>query len=231
LFRRLSVVCFAAALVGGCGGDAGDESSTELPATSLPGVYSGVFPCETCPGIPTTLWLRSDQRFFLKQEYTATEEHQAMNAYSLGRWSWQAEQQELVLSGAGPERRFTRPDANALVMQTYSALEHRLDRNVGSASFDESILMRGTMRPAGDGMVFSECLTGLAAPVRKGGDYRRFTHQYRSTAARGKPVFVELEGRFSWAADGAPQSVRIERFVTIKADATCRAAASPATSP
>jgi hypothetical protein len=32
---------------------------------------------------------------------------------------------------------------------------------------------------------------------------------------------VELEGRFTWAADGTPASVYIERFVTIRDEGGC----------
>jgi hypothetical protein len=37
---------------------------------------------------------------------------------------------------------------------------------------------------------------------------------------------VELEGRFTWAADGAPASLRMERFVTIRTEGGCSDVAS-----
>ena len=81
--------------------------------------------------------------------------------------------------------------------------------------------LSGTTQILGDAVVFKECLTGLEAPVSKGGDFQRFRHQVRSAGQSGEPVYVEFEGRFAWANYGAPQSIRIERFVTVRADAGC----------
>jgi NlpE C-terminal OB domain len=79
----------------------------------------------------------------------------------------------------------------------------------------------GTMQILGNDAAFTECLTGLEAPVDKGGDFPRFWRQVRSVGRLSEPVYVELEGRFTWAEDGAPRSMRIERFVTIRANAGC----------
>jgi hypothetical protein len=68
----------------------------------LPGTYAGVFPCEGCPGIASTLWLRSDGRFFFRQRYPADNAREAMDAYSLGRWSSIADDRAIELRGAGP---------------------------------------------------------------------------------------------------------------------------------
>jgi hypothetical protein len=76
-------------------------------------------------------------------------------------------------------------------------------------------------RRQGDTYVFKECLTGFELPLETAGDYTRFQHQYRSVVPRGEPAPVELDGRFTWAADGAPASVHIERFVTIRDDGGC----------
>jgi hypothetical protein len=221
LSRHLCLFFVLAAAIGGCGKESENAPPTDIPVASLAGVYAGTFPCEGCPGIPATLWLRTDSTFFFKQAYPKTEERDAMDVYGLGRWSWQAGEQVLVLRGAGPARVFTRADAGELLMQTHTGLEHRLHWNPVQTRFTDSIAMRGIMRPGGEGMWFSECLTGLEAPVQTGGDYRRFVHQYRSTASRGKPAFVELDGRFNWSDNASPQSFRIDRFITIKPDGAC----------
>jgi len=208
-------------LVGGCSEDRDQDSPAELPKASLPGVYTGVFPCEGCDGIASTLWLRSDGRFFFRQRYPADEAREAMDAYSLGRWSSIADERTIELRGAGPRRSFMRVDRDTLVMRTDSDLEHRLTRDPAMTDFSATIRMEGVMRMRGDSASFTECLTGFVAPVSKGGDFARFRHQYRSADRRSETIFVELEGRFYWSGDGSVKSLTIERFITVKANGAC----------
>ena len=84
-----------------------------------------------------------------------------------------------------------------------------------------TIRMAGMMRMRGGSAAFTECLTGLVAPVSKGGDFARFRHQYRSVGGQGKPAFVELEGRYTWSNDGTVKSLIIERFITVKTSEAC----------
>lgn len=208
------------ALIGGCGAEQEEESVGSLPVSSLPGVYAGSFPCDGCPGIRTTLWLRSDGRFFITQRYPAVEGRKATDTHNLGRWQWIESEKALALDGAGPTRTFSRPDADTLVMRTHSDLEHRLSRESTSRDFSSTIRMAGMMNPGGGGASFSECLTGLVMPVEKNREYTRFRHQYRRLGARGRPSHVVLEGRLQWSG-GDAKSMTIERFITIKPDADC----------
>ncbi|MDH3578579.1 MAG: copper resistance protein NlpE N-terminal domain-containing protein [Gammaproteobacteria bacterium] len=208
-------------LVGGCSDDGDSDSPEELPKASLPGVYAGVFPCEGCPGITSTLWLRSDGRFFFRQQYPEDNVREAMDAYSIGRWSSIDDDRGIELSGSGPRRTFMRLDRDTLVMRTHSDLEHRLTRDSTTADLSATIRMEGTMRTLGDSVSFTECLTGFVAPVSRGGDFARFRHQYRSADRRSEPTYVELEGRFSWSGDGSLKSLIIERFITVKANGAC----------
>lgn len=216
-----SLIFLIIVLIGGCTEDQDLERPDEIPLASLPGVYSGVFPCADCPGIRTTLWIRGDGRFFIEQEYPESDGREEMVAYNLGRWSWFADDQVLVLQGAGPSRTFTRPDADVLIMRTESDLEHRLNRDPAAPDFSAAIRMSGMMQLIADGAFFTECLTGLVVPVSRRGDYSRFVHQYRSVAGRGEQTYVELDGRFSWSGDGALRSLTIVRFVTIRSGASC----------
>lgn len=208
-------------LAGGCGEDRVETGPKTLPDAPEPGVYAGVFPCDGCPGIATTLWLRADGRFFFRQHYPADDIREATDAYSLGRWSSLVDEPAIELRGKGPVRTLVRVDADTLVMRTDSDLPHRLSRDPTTTDFTETIRMTGTMRMRGDAVSFAECLTGLVAPVSRNGDFARFRHQYRSLVASGEPAFVELDGRFSWSADHALASLLIERFITIKAGGTC----------
>lgn len=208
-------------LVVGCS-DSGDSGPLEeIPRASLPGVYTGMFPCEGCSGLTSTLWLRSDGRFFFRQRYPEDIAREAMDAYSLGRWNWIDDDRAIELSGSGPKRTFMRLDRDTLVMRTNSDLEYLMTRDSTMADMSATIRMEGTMRTRGNSVSFTECLTGFVAPVSRGGDFARFRHQYRSAGRPSEPTYVELDGRFSWSDDGSLKSLTIERFITVKADGAC----------
>lgn len=212
---------FLLVLLSGCGGDRSDDTAGDSTDDSLAGVYAGVFPCDGCPGIQATLWLRPDGRFFFGQQYAASEDRAAVDAYSLGRWASSADTGSVELMGEGPRRKFSRPDRDTLIMQTVSHLEHRLTRDANAAEFSATIGMAGMMRLRADGASFTECLTGLVAPVTKSGDFARLQHQFRSAVRRGEPALVELEGRFTWSRDGGVNSLTIERLLSIRTGESC----------
>ncbi|MGI9236410.1 MAG: copper resistance protein NlpE N-terminal domain-containing protein [Woeseiaceae bacterium] len=220
-FLNRLILLLVTLLIVSCGDDREIEPSVVLPDATLPGVYSGVFPCEGCPGIATTVWLRADKRFFFRQQYPADSTREAVDAYSLGRWSTIGEDRAIELAGSGPTRTFMRSDRDTLVMRTDSELEYRLVRDPVSSRFSAIIRMAGIMRMHGRTATFTECWTDFALPVSRGGDYARFRHQYRSAGGRSKPVYVELDGRISWSDDGTPKSLTIERFMTVRGNKTC----------
>ena len=206
-------------LVGACGDDR--TVPADQSESTLPGVYAGTFPCQNCPGIRATLWLRPDGRYFLRQRYLEDAESDAMTSYSLGRWRWIPDDTVLELQGAGPGRTFTYPDRDTLLMRTGSDLEHRLSRQSAAPDFTSTIAMTGMMKTTGGGASFTECRTGLTAPVEGNRELTRFRQQYRRAEARGRPAYVELEGRFAWSPDGSLQSFVIERFITVKEGQSC----------
>ena len=213
------LVLFAS--LGGCGSESENDAAEGLQEASLPGTYTGAFPCEGCDAIPTTLWLRADGRFFWRQHYPANDDAEAMNAYGLGLWEWSGDERLVVLRGSGPTRKFERDGRDELLMRTDSDLQHRLSRNTAAGGFTDSLRMSGMVQFHGDVLSFTECLTGLKAAVARSGEYGRLLHQYRSVSARGKPVYAEFDGRFSWHADESAKSVAIERFVTVRKNVAC----------
>jgi uncharacterized lipoprotein NlpE involved in copper resistance len=219
--RTWTVSVLLLALFAGCSNEQDSRPVVALPPASLPGVYHGIFPCDGCAGIPTTLWLRPDGRFFFRQRYPLEATGSVDDVYSLGRWDWSADEGVVELIGAGPVRAFSRPDRDVLILRTMSGHQHRLNRDPAAPEFTASMRLSGMTQMLGDDVVFTECLTGLEAPIRKGGDFPRFHHQVRSVNRLREPVPVEIEGRFTWADDGAPQSVSIERFITIRDDEAC----------
>ncbi|HEX6995217.1 MAG TPA: copper resistance protein NlpE N-terminal domain-containing protein [Gammaproteobacteria bacterium] len=195
------------------------ETAFSRPAGPAPDVYSGVFPCDNCPGIETTLWLRADGTFFWRQRYLDHDGAPATTSYNLGRWNSDADG-TLLLAGWGPPRRLDVSGPDALLLVTPSPAEHRLTRTAGGERFTDRVRIEGTAVVDDDTATISECRTGLSAPAG-GADLRRFLRQYRSLGFSGKPAFVEIEARFEWADDGGLRSFAVDRFVTIKAGRTC----------
>jgi hypothetical protein len=207
----------------GCGEPPAETPPPAPSAASVPGVYAGVFPCDNCPGIDTIVWLLADGRFILEQRFPgdAERDEPASRAHALGRWQWREGDDVLALAGEGPERLFERPDEVVLLMRNSSPVEHRLERLPAAPEFAGMIRLRGMARPQGEGFVFSECLTGYELPLLKGGDYKRFARQFRSVVPRGQAARAEIDARFSWATDGTPRTLTIERFVTLRNDGAC----------
>jgi len=208
-------------LVAGCGGEASERSAPRFspPAGPAPAVYRGLFPCEDCPGIETTLWLRSDHTFFWRQRYLGDAGEPLMTTHNLGRWEADSEG-ALVLRGSGPPRRLVADAPDALVLETPSRSTHRLSLDSDAGAFTDPIRIEGVAVVENGAAVLTECRTGLAAPAG-GADMRRFLRQYRSLGYRGKPAFIEVEAVLEWSDDGTLRSFAVDRFVTIKPGRAC----------
>lgn len=221
-----------ATLLGGCGGDAGEELTlTPQPAT-LAGVYAGEFPCSNCAAIEATLWLRSDGRFFLRQKLvddaTAGASPSATSAapstmFALGRWQWDETAAQAVLRGAGPERRLTVRDENRLELRVPSPVEHVLVRDAAAPVFADRITLDGESAVSENGATFIECLTGLSLPVADAGAYRELRRQHRRMNARGKIALTTVEGHLVTVGDAstASEQLVVDRFITIKPGQGC----------
>ncbi|MDX1403583.1 MAG: copper resistance protein NlpE N-terminal domain-containing protein [Woeseiaceae bacterium] len=214
-----SLILGITVLVAACSEDrAAREAEIEA---ALPGVYAGTFPCQNCPGIEVTVWMRPDRRFFIRREYLADADSPASTVYNLGRWTLLAGGEAVELRGAGPVRSFDRRDNDTLLMQTGSEVEHRLTRQRQSPAFTQKIALSGMMSMQGDRASFAECYTGFRTSVAKNGDFASFGRQYRNAAKPGEAAFVEFEGRFLWSGDGSLRAVTIDDFRTIKDGRRC----------
>lgn len=218
---RPFVIAILTVLAAACSGDPfeGRVDRFMPPAGPSPDVYRGVFPCDNCIGIESTLWLRGDGTFFWRQQYLGDDGESTATARNLGRWQLDGDGL-LVLEGAGPARHFTATSADELRMLTPSTLEHRLFRDLAGTAFTDRIRIEGMAAVDERGARIAECRTGLAA--RAGGDaLRPFLRQYRTLGFRGEAVFVEIEARFEWSADGELRSFAVERILATKPNRTC----------
>lgn len=215
------VVCAVAlVLLAACSGDPDTAPAPAAPPVDPPppGVYAGTFPCDDCPGIEVTLWLREDGRYFLRQQYLPTAAREGGTFYSLGHWTWRGDAERLALAGGGPERLFAREGEDDLSMQTTTGLPHRLSRLAEAPAFSDTLSLEGEFDLASGEPRFRECRTGLVWPVNKTADYRRLRHQY-GTLPRGSAAFVNAEARL--AATDAGETLVIVKLIRVEEGRRC----------
>lgn len=170
------------------------EHRPDIPPDTLPGVYAGTFPCANCDGIATTLWLRPDHAFFLRQRYLDESEGD-FTVHSLGRWRWDEVEHTLRLAAPGPARVLSRPDHHRLRLVTRSEILHTLTREPDAAEFTDRIRIQGQLEVSDDRISFTECLSGVTAEVEEQQAHRKLVRQSRRF---GTPGRVELDARFNW---------------------------------
>jgi hypothetical protein len=230
--RPILILGLLAALQAGCDSSVQEkaEPRTPMPA-GLTGVYSGEFPCSNCAAIEATLWLRTDGRFFLRQHFVDNAKSSAAkptqapaSIYGLGRWAWDDLAAQIVLHGAGPERRLVVSDAEHLELRAASPVPQVLERDRSEPQFKDRITLDGESVMTGTGATFKECLTGLVLPVVvDAGAYRQLRHHHRTMNASGKVALTILEGHLVTAGAGATTTEKlvVDQFISLKPGTGC----------
>jgi hypothetical protein len=219
----LFLIAASAAACSGDSGGAGGATPTPVPA-GLPGVYAGDFPCSNCAAIAATLWLRSDNRFFLRQSYAGNDGTlDGVSTYAVGRWHWDEVAALVVLVGAGPDRRLEPLDAGQLRLLTASKVAHVLTLDPASPAFTDRLRLDGESAIVDGNAEFIECLTGLQFAVAKEGAYGELRRQHRRLNPRGRVTRTALEGRIVTRAaqDSANETLLVERVIDLKPGVGC----------
>jgi copper homeostasis protein (lipoprotein) len=211
-------------LLAGCGmGADGEQIESSEPLGSLAGVYSGVLPCSNCSAIAATLWLRRDGRFVFKQSYLDESREHDGHAFALGRWRWDDGEALLVLSGAGPERRFAQLDEHRLELQTAAEQDPVLARETVARPFADRLRLVGESVVEGVDAVFTECASELRLEVAPGRGHDELRRQHRMLSRPGRPALTEVEAHIERVTrdDTVQELLMIDRFIVLKPHDRC----------
>ena len=216
---RISLT-YALAVLAGCSEEPVEVAAPPPPLDldALPGHFQGLFPCSDCPGVETTLWLRQDRVFFLRQHYLSEDDsHSPRTYYAFGTWSVDHVEQDLLLEGDGPTRRFRVHSPDQLEFRTTSRPAHLINRRTDITEFSDVITVEGRYTP-GSPQYFQECKTGLRYEIAGTRTAARLRRQHRSMP-RGQPVVAVLDARLNPIADGYVWAV--DRIISLKPGENC----------
>ena len=207
------------------------SASVKLRTNALDAAYSALFGTDWYAAIEATLWLRSDRRFVLRQRFVDDTTNapegsktQALSAtYGLGRWSWDEIAAEIVLRGAGPDRRLSVRDEQHLELRVTSPIEHVLVRDAKEPRFADRVRLDGESAVTEGGATFKECLTGLTFRVGNAGAYGELRRQHQRMNPRGKVALTTVEGHLVTVTNKSTTSERlvVDAFVAIKPGTGC----------
>lgn len=218
--RRRVLTLLVCALLLGChrGGSNGGPAVTPLPA-DLAGVYAASFPCSNCKEIAATLWLRADERFFLRQSYLGDSGTVDDASYAFGLWSWDEHAAEIVLRGRGPDRRLKRLDSDALESLGNAAAKITFKRDPSAPPFSDKLVFDGESEVSDQGATFTQCITGLELPIADAGALKELRRQHRVLNPRHKIAFTTVDAHIVDGSSG--ERLVIDKVIKLKPGAGC----------
>jgi copper homeostasis protein (lipoprotein) len=221
--RSLFAVLLACASTA-CGRHADDGAAAITPAPpNVVGVYEGRLPCSNCSTIATTIWLRADDVFFLRQRYLNADDQAVSENVTLGRWRWDERAAQLVLAGAGPERRLAPLDADRWRLKSVSAAEQLVTRAAAAIAAPDRFRLDGLTQVVEPGAPFAECVTGRQWPLAEGRGFKELRRQQRLVNGHANPARASIEAHLTTAPDGDParEALVVDRFVTLRPGVGC----------
>jgi NlpE-like protein len=218
--RRRILTIFVAVLLIGChrGGSNGGPAVTPMP-TDLAGVYTASFPCSNCKEIAATLWLRADERFFLRQNYVGDEGAANDASYAFGLWSWDEHAAEIVLRGHGPDRRVKHLDSDRLAWLGNAASKTTLQRDASAPAFADTVVFDGESEVTDKGATFTQCITGLELPIADAGALKELRRQQRVLNPAHKIALTTVDAHI--VDSGSGEQLVIDKVIKVKPGAGC----------
>jgi len=232
----------AVSLVAGCGApddgeagrpllpdvDAGEPEASGGPLTGLPATFTGVLPCEDCPGVDYHLNLFADGSFFLR---TVRRDQPMGTTDDIGRWDLSSDGDTLLLTGSqGPrylalQDRVTLRWLDASGRPKPSTEPADLVRAPAFKALYVHATLRGTYVSMMDTGMFTECLTQRRWLVANEGGAAALEAVYREQQSQaGEPLLVSVTGQLARRSseDGESRDVLlVESVVNASAGAPC----------
>ncbi len=178
---RSSLILIPMLLVAACGNEqtsdtkhstSADTSAVVHIAAKWPGYYTDTLPCADCPGIETSLWIRSDSSFVLQQRYL---DRDTIPRGLVGQWH--VVRDLLTVGNAGDKPEFYRYTDEGLLMvdemgATFDTqLDYSLDKladEIGDAI--PRMRLAGTFTYMADAQSFLPCGVRFSIPCVGGMD-------------------------------------------------------------
>jgi len=222
--RHLLFAVLLSAALAGCGRKSSDDAPavTPLPA-DLPGVYTGAFPCSNCKAIATTIWIRGDERFFLRQSYVGDDGAPGDASYAFGRWSWDETTAEVVLHSRGPDRRLKRLADGRLEQRNAQAVKNVFTRDPQTPAFTDRVRFDGESAMTDRSATFTQCVTGLELPIVTNDSLKELRRLHRALNPAHKVTLTAVDAHIVAGAAGAATSEQlvIDRVIAIKPGSGC----------
>ncbi len=247
--RAIAAVIFAA-LLAACA-PAGDKpaateqtaaaeqtAATErTPATGplgSPASFRGTLPCADCPGIETTLSLRADGVYVLRERYLGKPDGEFNPALDIGRYTLDATADRLVLRGGREAPLFYRPQADGGLRklaldgaEIESDLPYDLARLPEFVTIDDPARLVGEYRTDAGRSLFRECVTGLELPIADGTAAAELATAASVPHPEATALMAIVAGHIGADAQGQDVLV-VDRFERVEPGPGCAVAAGAA---
>jgi len=222
--RVLLIAALLSASLAGCGRkESSDKAGPTPPPPDLPGVYAGSFACSNCKAISATLWIRADERFFLRQTYLGDDGAAQDTSYAFGRWSWDETSAELVLSSHGPDRRFKRLDGERLeqLAAVASAAKSVLTRDPNAPAFTDHVRLDGESAMSDRSATFKQCVTGLELTIADNQSLKELRRLHRALNPTHKVARTAVDAHIVAAGAATSEQLVIDKVIAMKPGSGC----------
>jgi NlpE N-terminal domain len=221
--RRLILTILVCDVLLGCGrgGSKGEPAVTPQPG-NVAGVYAGSFACSNCKEIDATLWLRADERFFLRQSYMNDGDTAEEASYAFGHWSWDEHAAEIVLRGRGPDRHLKQLDADRLEWLGNAAAKTVFGRNPSAPPFADRVRLDGESAVTEHGATFKQCVTGLELRIADAGAFKELRRQQHALNPTHKVALTTVDAHIvNVAGTATSEQLVIDKVIGLKPGAGC----------
>lgn len=192
------------------------ESRVSGPLGS-PVTFAGTLPCADCAGIETTLTLRADGVYVLRERYLGKPPGESNPRVDWGRYEQDGAAGRLVLRGGAEAPIFYRPkdDGNLRKLgidgaEFDAALPYDLARQAEVVAIEDPVRLVGEYRSDGGRDYFRECLTGLELPIAETGDAAALEAAANAPHPEATALMASIRGHI-----GVPEGAGGEEFLIV----------------